>query len=141
MGGGILFALVSVVAFLSAEFLTGTEMWLAGFLLIVLLAIALRNGWAIVLANRYQLARSDHPRLVVYREWKETRRWSWILLIAAVVASALAGVAMVIWGGEEVSSGTTTEWLWIGTVGTGVAIRWFALALAMRTEANPESSP
>lgn len=138
MGGGLLYALVSLMVFVGFEFLAGGDLWIFGFILVVFLAIGLRNGWAIILANRLQLSRSDHPRIVVFREWKETRRWSWLLFIAIVVASTLAGITLTVWGWEEMSSGSTTEWIWIGAVGIGLALRWLALALATQAEASSE---
>lgn len=130
--GGVLYVVVAGVFILGetdiAGWYPGDEFWGVAFLVLVLLAIAVRNAVLAWLASR------DAPRSRVYDEWRETVQWRWVGVVAVTVAGILLGVSVLWWGPRWYQDPTL---LVITTLLVGFTIR---LTLHYVIESNAENA-
>lgn len=118
MAGAVLYVGVSTVFFL----FSGLELWMIAILLIFL-AIGALHGWAWLSSARSQARRSDTAHSQITNEWKETRRWSWVAVVALPVAVILVSVTILRWGWKFGWFLPESDLLVVGTLGFGLVLR------------------
>lgn len=118
MAGAVLYVGVSTVFFL----FSGLELWMIAILL-VFLAIGALHGWAWLLSVRSQARRSDTAHSQISSEWKETRRWSWVAVVALPVTVILVSVTIHRWRWKFGWFLPESNLLVVGTLGFGLVLR------------------
>lgn len=118
MAGAMLYFGVSTVFFL----FSGLELWMVAILLIFI-AIGTLHGWAWLLSARSQARRSDTVHSQISNEWKETRRWRWVAVVALPIAAILVSVTILRWGWEFGWFLPESNLLMVGTLGFGLVLQ------------------
>jgi len=130
MAGALLYFFTSFVFFVVDSFtgdgFIGAQFWGFTFVLVVFLAIGLRNALLGILLSR------DAPRSWVYEEWKDTRRWLWVVVVAVPIAGTLFGYAIFRWGREWFLASSL---VWQASLGAGLLLQ---MAVRHLIESNTE---
>lgn len=135
MAGAVLYVGISTVFFL----FSGLELWMITILL-VFVAIGTLHGWAWLSSARSRARRSDSAHSRISNEWKETRRWSLVAVVALPVAVILVGVTVLRWGWRFGWFLPETDLLVVGTLGFGLVLRLLVRHVLTR-EAGPTFRP
>ena len=77
MLGAVVYFGISQVFFL----FSGLERWMIAVLLIFLV-IGIPYGWAQLMSARSHSSRSETAQSRLSEEWKETRRWIWVIVVS-----------------------------------------------------------
>ena len=129
MAGAVLYYGVSNVFFL----FSGLELWMIAILLIFL-AIATLHGWAWLMGARSHVSRSETAQSRISREWKETRRWNWVAVVALPVATVLVSVTVLRWGWEFGWFLPESNLLMVGSLGFGLVLRLLVRQIIARED-------
>lgn len=135
MAGAVLYFGVSNVFFLFSVL----EPWMLAILLI-LLAVGTLHGWAWLSRARSQASRSETAQSQISNEWKETRRWRWVAVVAVPVAAILVSVTVLRWGWEFGWFLPESNLLMSGTLGFGLVLRLLVRAMITK-EGGPMFLP
>ena len=92
------------------------------FFLLFILFILLRGIAFVKLGSRY--SREDPPE---YQDWKETRRWIWVAVVALPIGGMLFGVSVFLWGWWAVVFLQDADLLMLGTIMVGLFLYMYVL--------------
>ena len=120
--GAVLYFGVSVGLF-ALPGLDGFENWMLVALLFILSTIGPLLGWAWLVSERSRTDNSEPASAQISTEWKETRRWGWIAVMAIPVAAILVGVTIFRWGWEFGWLLPESNLLTFATLGFGFGLR------------------
>ena len=120
--GAVLYFGVSIGLF-AVSGVDGFQIWMLVALLFIATTIGPLLGWALVVSERSRANSSEPASPQISTEWKETRRWRWVAVIAIPVAAILVGVTIVRWGWEFGWLLPESNLLTFGTLGFGFVLR------------------
>lgn len=92
------------------------------FVLLLLLFFLLRFIAFIKASGGF--SRDDPPE---YQDWKETRQWRWVAVVAISTGGLLFGVSMFLWGWWSVVFLQDADLLMLGTILVGIVLRLYVL--------------
>lgn len=135
MLGAVLYFGISQVFFL----FSGLKPWMIAILLIFLV-IGILNGWTRLMSARSHSSRSETAQSRLSEEWKETRHWIWVVVVALPVAAVLVSVTVLRWGWEFGWFLPQSNLLMVGTLGFGLVLRLLVRQMITR-EGGPMFLP
>lgn len=124
IGGGVTLFLFGVVGAFFVDIETGSfnpKISTVEAVFLLLLLFFLFRAIGFVKASR-RSSREDPPE---QQDWKETRRWIWVIAMALPVGAILLGVSVFLWGWWSVFFLQDAALLMLGTVMVGLLLNLY----------------
>lgn len=125
--GGLLAAIGILPLFRGLRFLDSGSLPLSVATAAILVGFALAVAWKLPAFALAVAQGGTRHRSPAEQDWRDTRRWRWVIGLALVVVVAVIGVSAGLWGWEQTATSFVSRWPAVMALFGGLAIYAFAL--------------